>query len=174
MIYSIFACDSLGGFGVDDTLPWPLIEYDMENFVSNTLRRVVVMGYNAFKSLVYPLENRLIIVVQNRTQDRLEELCDNTLFITFPELEILLKKASGHDTNHVFILGGVQIIESCIEYIDELFIVHILGHYDCNIYINIAKMKDKFPVISFKSKVYNSNSCLYFFEIRGLDRNNQE
>lgn len=167
MIYSLFASDINGGFGFDKSLPWPFVDYDARRFVSNTVGKIVVMGYNTFQCLqTKPLENRFNIVVQNRTKNRMEEIYPFTLFVTFEELEPLLKKVSRNLDNEIFIIGGAHLIHSCLEYIDAVYITNILGTYKCNLFVDIKLIKEIFPYVTYCSKVFYDNGCMYCFEIR--------
>jgi dihydrofolate reductase len=175
MIYAIFAKDVNGGFGFDNILPWPYVEYDTEHFVSKTLQHIVVMGYNTFLCLrTKPLENRLNIVVQNRTVSRLDEIYPCTLFVTFDELKPLLEKTytdQDTKTKDIYILGGAKLIQSCINYIDAIYITHLLGEYKCNVYLDLDLLKTHFPIIVYRSRVHSDDDCSYAFEIRMREYN---
>ena len=66
----------------------------------------------------------------------------------------------------IFIVGGASLMDACLDYIDAFLITNVLGEYTCDVYIDMRVIKELFPYVTYRSKVYVCNDCMYFFEVR--------
>ena len=102
---AILACDTHGGIGYKNKLPWKNLQGDLPRFKALTTGQPIVMGKNTWDSLPFkPLPNRLNIVVSSTMQptdgrskgggykigepngsSRIKSLCEvlQTLFLLF-------------------------------------------------------------------------------------------
>jgi len=152
MIYGIFAYDNNGGFGNQNSLPWPYLKYDMEQFVSKTINHIVVMGYNTFLSIGRPLNC----------------LYNNCIWMGMDDLVHLMNvhKTKLNTKKDIFIIGGVKLLESTYDYIDQLLITRIQDTFICDTFINTYLIEKHFPITLYSSQQYEEKGCKYYFQIR--------
>lgn len=141
MIKAILAVDEKGGIGKDNTLPWPKNTEDMQWFVKNTKGQTVVMGSGTWNSIGMPkpLPNRINVVV---TSDRdsnpgANHYISEDLIQGIKNMDILY----GED---VYIIGGANLIEQCLDVIDEFLITRISGDYNCDTKLPLELITDNF------------------------------
>ena len=136
MIKGILAHDSYWGIGKDGDLPWPKNSDDLKWFKECTNGCAVVMGRNTWESLPFkPLPNRQNIVVSTTEI----EGATHTLGEGFKERIV--------DLNFeypVWIIGGAQLVEHCLDIIDELWLNNVEGNYDCDIFLPKKKITELF------------------------------
>lgn len=169
MILSLLSCDRNGGMS-NNKSPWPKINYDIEGFVSKTKLQIIITCYDTFTSIGSPVMNQFNIVVCQKKQKRLLPYNENTLFITYNDLDLILSKNSDINKN-IVIIGGSEIITYCMPFIHAVYIVQILDQYVCDDYIDVQLMHDTFNCIDYSSKIYKQNSCYHYFEIRSKNTN---
>ena len=118
MIIGIVAVDRNGAIGKDGKLPWHYSN-DMKFFKRTTTGNAVVMGRRTWLTLNKPLPNRLNIVL-SRTAD-------------IPEQDSLIVKRAVDDVlkllpelkSDLFVIGGSQIYESFLPYIDKWLVTEV-------------------------------------------------
>ena len=141
----IVAMDEENGIGKDNIIPWnePADRYFFHQSTcaneTNTNKNVVIMGRKTWESLPKkPLYNRHNVVL-SRT------ISTNTLEETIKKWSI--NKYSGR----IWIIGGGEIYKECIDkkLVDYLYITHIPGKYNCNIFF--PKYNDTYV------KIYETN-----------------
>jgi dihydrofolate reductase len=118
MIIGIVAVDRNGAIGKDGKLPWHYSN-DMKFFKRTTTGNAVVMGRRTWLTLNKPLPNRLNIVL-SRTAD-------------IPEQDSLIVKRAVDDVlkllpelkSDLFVIGGAQIYESFLPYIDKWLVTEV-------------------------------------------------
>ena len=145
MIRAILAHDDNWGIGKDGTLPWPTNKDDLRWFKENTDNDIVVMGRKTWESLpIKPLPNRLnfVITSTNMEQYNPRPHCtysgENAGRII---KEIIDTRYKPYDT---WIIGGAQLVESCLDVIDELWLNNVGSDYDCDTFLPRDKILDKF------------------------------
>ena len=123
----IFNRNIQGIIGINNDL-FTGITKDFEHFKEKTLNKIVVMGYNTFKSLpgkkkLNVLSNRLNIVISNNHYDSLvdqikinDEKLDLMVYKTFDnfynqlvENKIVFEKEEYKDQKDIFIIGGAYL-----------------------------------------------------------------
>lgn len=113
--------------GGNNQLLWNIRE-DLQHFKKLTTEKIVIMGFNTFKSLNFkPLKNRLNIVLTSKSDNLkfLEE--DNLLFANnIPELfELLKSHLSQFDNKEIMIIGGGKIYQEFLSIADVIYLTEI-------------------------------------------------
>ena len=167
----IFNRNSQGIIGINNEL-LTYIKEDLQHFKEKTLNKIVVMGYNTFKSLpgkksINLLIDRLNIVISNNHYDVLvnsinksEEQLDIQVYRTFEDfydkliqnkIEFINEKYN--DVEDIFIIGGSSLYN------------HIYDNYDVNlIYETVNDVE-----IPLQEFVDNGHKITYF--TRDIDNN---
>lgn len=98
---AIFGVNALGGFGANNTMPWPRSAQDMRRFVSLTRNKTVVMGRGTWDSdMPKPLPNRRNCVLSNTLVD---DRCE-----VFYSVNALLEQLP--DPQSVWVIGGATVL----------------------------------------------------------------
>jgi dihydrofolate reductase len=133
----IVACDPKGGIGYNNKLPWSNIQGDLPRFKHLTANQVVVMGRNTWESLPKkPLLGRLNFVVTSQN-------------LLLPNGAIQVSNLN-HFTEYkdAWLIGGAKLINSSWHLIDEVHLTQTLSEYDCDTFIDLLYLKQKFMKIS--------------------------
>lgn len=121
-----------GVIGVNNTLPWRLSE-DLKHFKNTTLGHPIIMGRNTWESLGKALPGRRNIVV-SRNPDY--EATDAEVF---ESLDDAIDACTGSEK--VFIIGGAQIYDEALAYVDKLIITEVDIEVDGDAYFpNVDEM----------------------------------
>lgn len=127
MIRAILACDENWGIGKDGDLPWPKNSADLRWFKKCTEGSTVVMGRKTWESLpIKPLPNRNNIVV---SKDVKNISAEHVIHPNDIKLSLMIQSMP------IWIIGGAQLIESCLPIIDEIWLSRISGNYNCDTYL---------------------------------------
>lgn len=128
MINVILACDEEWGIGKNGALPWPHNSADLKWFKENTLNSTVIMGRKTWESLpVRPLPGRENIVVTSSQASGADVVVDvSSLLKILPQIS---------HTKNVWIIGGSQLIERLLPYIDHIHLSRIEGTHDCDTFL---------------------------------------
>ena len=147
-VNAILAHDSFWGIGKNGDLPWPKNSEDLKWFKDSTHGGVVVMGRKTWESLpVKPLPKRKNIVVSSSTIEGADITVklDQLKRITIPMLET---------TSDIWIIGGAQLIEQCLDIIDELWLNNVEGVYNCDTFLPKQKITELFYPASTEKKSF--------------------
>ena len=143
MIRAILAHDAYWGIGKDGDLPWPKNSDDLKWFKECTDGGVVVMGRKTWESLPRkPLPGRVNYVItsdQNITEGYYGRFTSDNIGKAI--------KANIKDRfvdQNIWIIGGAQLVESCLPIIDELWLSDVGGVYDCDTFLPKQKITEKF------------------------------
>lgn len=124
------AHDLEGGIGLDNKLPW-FYKEDLKRFYKLTTvdNSCVVMGRNTWDSLPKkPLARRTNVILSNTLPQRAE---DNVFVVrTMARLEQLMQTY-----NHVFVIGGANLLDQLMPLVDTLFITRINKVYKCDAFM---------------------------------------
>ncbi len=122
MISIIAAIGKNNEMGVNNKLPFHCSE-DLQFFKETTLDKLVIMGYNTWKSIPNGLPHRDIIVVTNKHKQKPIYGSDNyvTEFMDMNQVKYVLENT----TQDVFIAGGLSIYNQLHTYADNMIITHI-------------------------------------------------
>lgn len=109
--------------GKDNDIPWYL-STDLKFFKKTTLNHHVVMGRKSFQSIGQPLPKRTNII-----------LTTNPFFIasgciTAHTIEEALNIAFDNGEEEVFIIGGAQVYELALPYLDKLYYTEVEAEPD--------------------------------------------
>lgn len=109
--------------GKDGGLPWHVPE-DMEHFKRTTRGKTVLMGRGVFDEIGRkPLPNRRNVIIS--TQDWSPNEC-------YQSVEEALENLKNED--EVFVIGGGVIYQRLINECDYMYITHIHGEYQGDVY----------------------------------------
>jgi len=137
MIKAILACDQEWGIGKNGALPWPHNSADLRWFKQHTNNSTIVMGRKTWESLpVKPLPNRENIVVTSGLVKGPDVVVDiRSFYKILPQIKF---------QKDVWIIGGAQLIEHCLDIIDEFYLSRIQCIYDCDTFLPADLIMDKF------------------------------
>lgn len=128
MINLIVAIGKNNLIGKGNDLPWHYPE-DLQYFKETTHNKTVLMGEATFYSILSrihkPLPNRKNIVATLDTEfafPGVEVIHDLIAFLTKP-----------HDED-IFIIGGRQIYQLALPYVDQLYITHVNKEYEGDVF----------------------------------------
>jgi len=140
MIRAILACDENWGIGKNGDMPWPHNRADLQWFKKMTYGQAIVMGRNTWNSLpVKPLPGRQNIVVSSTKVEGAT--------YTFGQ-EFKQQIVDLHLEHPVWIIGGGQLIEHCLDIVNELWLSRIEGEYDCDVTLPGTKILEQFDLDS--------------------------
>lgn len=104
--------------GKGNALLWKIPE-DMKHFRETTRGHVVIMGRKTFESIGRPLPDRVNIVV-SRENIKFYDFKDTVLVAH--SIEEALEIARKSEQGEIFIIGGAQIYELAMPYVDKLYL----------------------------------------------------
>jgi dihydrofolate reductase len=138
MIRAILACDSQGGIGRLNDLPWPHNKKDLAHFKKLTTGATVVMGRTTWESTMpTPLPNRRnIVVTRNQQYD-----APGAEIMTGDIRSGLTKLA---ESNTVFVIGGADLLNGLFDDISVFHLTRIAGNYDCDTFLPLRKLRSQF------------------------------
>ena len=124
MINALFAVDHYGGMGFNGSLPWPRNTHDLSNFQRLTKNHIVVMGHRTWDDPVMPkpLLGRIVYVASNHN-------ISNAGRISGDIVEEVLRLEQENPTRKIWVIGGPQLIESCINILDTVYLTHFKGSF---------------------------------------------
>ncbi len=142
MIQAILACDGQGGIARNGVMPWPRNELDLRHFRDLTRGAVVVMGRGTWEAtdMPSPLPGRTNIVV---TRDP-EYAAPGATILTDNLEEHLTNLAHKHT---LFIIGGADLFARLIDSIDVFHLTRIAGDYDCDTFLPLEQIAQRFEVV---------------------------
>lgn len=144
MIKAILACDDTGGVSKDGTLPWPHNSTDLKWFKDNTAGHVVVMGSTTWEDphMPRPLPKRVNVL----TTSRPAEYPGADKYIS-GDLNKSVKRIEEEFPSLItWVIGGPNIIEQTLGVIDEFYLSRIPGEYDCDTFLPLDAIEDKFTL----------------------------
>lgn len=151
MLKLIVCFDKNNGIGKNGKLAWS-IKSEMEHFRNTTLNKTVVMGRKTFESIGKLLPNRKNIILSRDEKYKV----DGAYVSSDIELPIRLSKQED-----VFIIGGKEIYEYYIDFVDEIIISKLDKSYNCDIFwkpnLNTFTLVSKKNNEDFSVFIYKSN-----------------
>lgn len=149
MIRAILAHDAYWGIGKDGDLPWPKNQDDLKWFKECTENSMVVMGRKTWESLPRkPLPNRRNVVVSRNLEDT--NIVGAPTVVHPDDLKMFLAIQS----MPVWIIGGSQLLESCLPYIDELWFNDVGCDYHCDTFLPKREITKQFEPGSVEIKSF--------------------
>tara|TARA_R110000796_G_scaffold177103_1_gene294002 strand:+ start:1284 stop:1751 length:468 start_codon:yes stop_codon:yes gene_type:complete len=135
---AILAADTDWGIGKDGTMPWPHNSDDLAWFKECTIDSTVIMGRKTWDSLPFkPLPDRQNIIVSRKLN------VDAYYNCAIMGIDIL-KELGQHSSESTWIIGGAQLLETMIPFIDEIWISRIDGTYACDTFLPEQLIKKLF------------------------------
>lgn len=157
MINAIFAVDFNGGMGFNGTLPWPHNSEDLKHFKDLTTGQVVVAGRKTWDDpkMPKPLPNRTVYVATHRP-------VAYAIPFSGDVQEHLLKIELDHKDKTIFVIGGVELLESARPLLDRIYVTHIRGAYRADTRIHVKEFLTGFhPVRAQVSQDFQSTFTIY-------------
>jgi dihydrofolate reductase len=148
LIRAILAHDAYWGIGKDGDLPWPKNVDDLAWFKESTQGGVVVMGRKTWESLPKkPLPGRKNVVVSNTMK------LQNDVEVVRTDI-YKSRLATINYTENIWIIGGAQLVESCLPAIDELWLNDVGNDYECDTFLPKRKITEQFEMGSVEIKSF--------------------
>ena len=157
MINAIFAVDFNGGMGFNGSLPWPHNSEDLTNFKKITSGHVVVCGRKTWDDpkMPKPLPNRTVYVATHRPVAYAMPFSGD---VNAQLLEI----EDNHKDKTIFVMGGVELLQSARPLLDRIYLTHIKGSYKVDTRIQLKEYLSGFnPVRAEVSKDFQSTFTVY-------------
>lgn len=138
-VRSIFAADDTWGIGKNGTLPWPKNSADLKWFRECTEGHIIMMGRRTWEDpmLPKPLPNRYNIVVSDRGLDSRDDRANMVIG------RDRVKNYLDNIDKDVWIIGGAQLLQSALPYVEEIWVSRIQGIFDCDTFIGVSPFKFK-------------------------------
>ena len=127
--------------GINNTLPWHISE-DLKRFKRITSDKKMIMGRKAFESLPGILPNRKHIIITRNKDFKV----DSDMVAIEYDLNSLVEKYSKCD-EEIFVIGGAEIYEQFLPYIDKIYLTQIEEAFEGDTYfpeINYDELKLKY------------------------------
>ena len=142
----IVAIDSKNGFAKNKKIPWYHSE-DLRHFRDLTLNNICVMGRNTYLEIdeklnhdqPHLLPNRLSVVLSNKVP----RLYNALVFKSISDLMDLMFQ----DSRTVFFIGGKQIFDEALLFVDTIYITHIQQDYECDQFFDMEYVHANFKII---------------------------
>jgi dihydrofolate reductase len=136
-VRAIFAADDTWGIGKNGTLPWSKNSADLKWFRECTEGHIVMMGRRTWEdpNLPKPLPNRYNIVVSDRGLGKQDDR---------PNMVIQRDRVKSYLDNidkDVWIIGGAQLLQSTLPFVEEIWVSRIQGVFDCDTFIEVSPFK---------------------------------
>jgi len=136
----IVAADLEWGIGKNNGLPWPRLKGDLAHFKRMTstaregMRNAIIMGRKTWDSSEVrgrPLPGRLNIVITRRPLET------SSAVASASSLDAALGAARGNDIDHVFVVGGAEILREAFGHreLGAIYLTRIDGRFDCDVKI---------------------------------------
>lgn len=132
----VAVCDNFG-IGIKGKLPWRNTQ-DLKHFSKTTIgnkKNAIIMGRKTWDSLPSkPLHSRFNIIL---TRSKNKESLANTKFVN--SINELLEICSDGIFEKIWVIGGSNIYKTFIDLnlVEECYVTHILGNYNCDTFFNI-------------------------------------
>lgn len=137
----ILATNNKGGLGINNTIPWHSAA-DFKHFKEETTGKIVVMGFNTWKSLPRkPLPGRLNIVLLSRDYTEREQVDadPSVLFMQEDDLWHII-----HNNPDCVIIGGARIYDMALQFVDTIVLSTINDDSECDTFFHLeSKARSK-------------------------------
>lgn len=139
---AIVAMDENLGIGYQNSIPWRISE-DFKWFKETTLNKSIIVGRVTFESLP-PLKDRYI-KVPTRNLDLLCSLIKGGEY--FNPARFWTEKEFKEWSKNDILCGGAQVYKEFLHLCDEIYITHVKGIYECDIFFPLGEREllEMFP-----------------------------
>ena len=143
MIKALFAVDYYGGMGFNGTLPWPHNAADLAHFQKLTNNHVVVMGRRTWDDpkMPKPLNGRTVYVASNRPVHYAGRISGDLS-------DKILDLEKQHSKQTIWVVGGPNLLEECVDILDEVHLTHFKGSYKIDTKIDLKTFLRGFAMTS--------------------------
>jgi dihydrofolate reductase len=132
---AIIACDSQGGIGYKNQLPWNRISGDLPRFKALTKGNTVLMGRNTWESLPFkPLAGRINFVVSSQHLDLPPGAFQVSNIDPFVSVD------------NVWVIGGAQLIKTAWSHLHEIHLTKTFSKYTCDTFIDLLQLNKDFTI----------------------------
>ena len=154
MINMILACDDNWCIGnsKSNTLPWHIKE-DLRLFSKITKESVCVMGRKTWESIPIqyrPLQRRVNGIISSNKEWLCEQERNYDKVVGLSSLDDIPLLTYKHPFKEVFIMGGGSIYKTIsdnnFDMIDKIYISHIYGKYDGDVFFDGKKIYEYFTL----------------------------
>jgi dihydrofolate reductase len=151
-IAAVVAYNDNNVIGKDGKIPWSLPE-DMKWFKDVTMGNIVAMGRKTFESIGKPLEGRTNIVISKTLEAHgskvvvVRDVVDAALYAAMRDEDL-------------YIIGGQEIYEQSMEYVDKLYITHVNGNHGGDTFFPPLDLRSDWQRIS-RKRFKTHDSCIY-------------
>lgn len=136
----ILAVDENWGIGKDNKMLFH-IKKDLKHFKDTTYGKIVIMGRNTYESIGQALPGRKNIVLTRN----LDYEAKNVKVFNNPDDVLEYIKDSKKE---VFVIGGAEIVDIFLPYIDEAIITKIKAKKDADTYLHNFDQDKDFKLVS--------------------------
>ncbi|MDU4025198.1 MAG: dihydrofolate reductase [Anaerococcus sp.] len=150
----ILAVDENWGIGRDNEMLFH-IKKDLKHFKETTYGNIVIMGRNTYESIGQALPGRENIIL-TRNQDYEAE---NVKVFNNPDDILNYIKDSKKEA---FVIGGAEIVDIFLPYIDEAIITKIKTKKDADTYLHNFDQDKDFELVS-ESQNYEENGIHFSY-----------
>src|SRR5690625_3501891 len=161
MISMIIAMDENRVIGYNNDLPWHLPN-DLKHFKKVTTGNTIVMGRKTYESIGRALPNRKNIIM---TRDKTFKAEGCITVNSWDELKPYF------NDNDVFIIGGAQLIEQFLPFIERLYITVIHHNFPGDTYLPKIDLNEWILVRKEEGIVDDKNKYPHTFYVYDRKRN---
>jgi len=151
MIRAILAHDKDWGIGKDGDLPWEKNPEDLKWFKECTKHSAVIMGRKTWESLPFKLPQRTNIVITSQFNYEWPKVPDNVFSAQIKQQIVNLNYELP-----VWIIGGAELVHSCLDIIDELWLNEVEGSYDCDTFLDKELITEKYSAEAVEEKDFGT------------------
>ncbi len=150
----ILAVDENWGIGRDNEMLFH-IKKDLKHFKETTYGNIVIMGRNTYESIGQALPGRENIILTRN----LDYEADNAQIFNNPDDILNYIKDSKKEA---FVIGGAEIVDIFLPYIDEAIITKIKAKKDADTYLHNFDQDKDFELVS-ESQNYEENGIHFSY-----------
>lgn len=162
----VLAINDNGALGYKNDLIYR-IKGDMQHFRNVTtfnkhgLKNFVVMGRHTYESIGSPLRNRINVILTNNHKYTVNE---KDVIVEHSIEKIINHYNTGIQEKHLIFIGGNQIYQQAIPYVEEIYItiVHDKNEVQVDTYFDMSLL-DEFVEIDREEHWSDKYNCRYDF-----------
>jgi dihydrofolate reductase len=134
---AIFAVNSLDGFAVGNTMPWPHNSTDLKRFKRLTSGQTIIMGRGTWDSdMPKPLPNRRNCVLSETLVDPRCEIHRNII--------TLLESIT--DSESAWVIGGTKILWQLRPYIKTIYLTRFSSAHHADVFLDTEKYLNQYAL----------------------------
>ena len=135
---AVFAVNSIDGFGLGNTMPWPHSSVDLKRFKQITKGHTVVMGASTWLSdMPTPLPSRRNCVLSTTLVDSKCEV--------FPNITALMMNLREDET--VFVIGGAKVLWGLRPQINRVYLTRHASNLRADVTLNTQQYLEDFELV---------------------------